>query len=160
MRLDKVKRPGGLWWFDLRVVADDADGTWLIGDPGARWGAPHDTGEVPFPFVVLVAPDRPWATWWVAEPGDPRVEIDVCLPPERTERGWTYVDLELDPVLHVDEGRVEIEDWDEYDDAIRDGHMSVDDAELARATAEDLAGILRAGDAPWLARGWDLLGGP
>jgi hypothetical protein len=109
------------------------------------------------PVVVLLAPGRPWVAWWVGDPADRRLEIDVCLPPHATEDGWRYVDLELDPVLHQRDSRVEIEDWDEYDDARRDGWMSADEAELARSTAENRARALRHRDEPWQERGWQIL---
>ena len=52
---------------------------------------------------------------------------------------------------------VEIEDWDEYEQARRDGWMSADDATLAQSTAEDRAAALRRRDEPWQERGWQLL---
>ncbi|MEV0425105.1 DUF402 domain-containing protein [Micromonospora sp. NPDC050495] len=157
IRLFKIKRPGGVFWFDLKPVRQDGDGTWLRGPAGSAWGAPHDSGALAVPVVVLLAANRPWVAWWVGEPADRRLEIDVCLPPERTEGGWRYIDLELDPVLHERDSRVEIEDWDEYEQACRDGWMSAEDAKLARSTAEDRAGALRRRDEPWQERGWQLL---
>jgi len=157
VRLRKVKRPGGLFWFDLEQLPSDRHGSWLRGRPGAPWGAPHDSGVLPVHVVLLIAPGRPWVAWWVDDPADRRLEIDVCLPPENTGDGWRYVDLELDPVFHERDGRVEIEDWDEYEESCREGWMSPDDAELARVTADALAGSLAGGDEPWQARGWQLL---
>jgi hypothetical protein len=157
VRLIKIKRPGGRFWFDLEPVLEDDHGTWLYGRPGARWAAPQDGGTLSMAGVVLLAAGRPWVAWWVDDPADRRLEIDVCLPPEPVDRGWRYVDLELDPVRHEPGGRVEIEDWDEYDEALREGWMSAADGRLARSTAEALAAVLRSGDQPWLDRGWHLL---
>lgn len=157
IRLEKIKRPGGVFRFDLTLMRYDDDGAWLHGSAGAEWSAPHDSGVLPFPVVVLLAEGRPWVGWWAADPADPRLEIDVCLPPERTPAGWRYIDLELDPIRHENDSRVEIEDHDEYEEALRAGWMTAADAELALATAEDLAEALRHGDAPWQARGWHLL---
>jgi uncharacterized protein DUF402 len=156
IRLHKVKRPGGIFWFDLQPVTRDHDGTWLRGPAGSRWHAPHDSGTLPVAVVVLLAPGRPWAAWWVDDPADRRLEIDVCLPPERTAGGWQYVDLELDPIRHAD-GRVEIEDQDEYEESYRNGWMTADDAALARTTADACAALLRRRTEPWLERGWQLL---
>lgn len=156
VRLHKVKRPGGVYWYDLQRVRQDDDGTWLRGLVGSPWGAPHDSGGLSVPVVLLLAVGRPWVAWWVDDPADRRLEIDVCLPPVSTEAGWRYVDLELDPVLHVWDSRVEIEDWDEYEQACRNGWMSSDDAELARSTAQDRAEALRRRDEPWQERGWQL----
>lgn len=157
VRVAKVKRPGGVFWFDLQPVVDDSDGVWLRGPVGSPWGAPHDCGTLPVPVVVLLASGRPWVAWWVGDPADRRLEIDVCLPPERTAAGWRYVDLELDPVLHERDSRVEIEDWDEYGTACRNGWMSVDDARLAYGAARDRAEALRRRDEPWQKRGWHML---
>jgi hypothetical protein len=160
VRLNKIKRPAGVFWYDLEQVAHDSDGTWLRGPIGSPWGAPHDCGTLSVPVVVLLAADRPWAAWWIGDPADQRLEIDVCRPPEATEGGWQYVDLELDPVLHEAGGRVEIEDWDEYEDACRNGWMNSDDAKPAQTTAERCAEILRNGAEPWLWRGWQMLRRP
>jgi hypothetical protein len=157
VRLFKVKRPGGVYWFDLVRVLEDGDGTWLHGSVGSAWGAPHDSGTLTVPVVVLLGPHRPWVAWWVDDPADRRLEIDVCLPPQVTEMGWQYIDLELDPVLHRQDSRIEIEDWDEYERACRDGRMSADEAELARSTAEDRAEALRRCDERWQDRGWQML---
>jgi hypothetical protein len=157
-QLRKIKRPGGLYRFELEPAGQDADGCWLRGRVGAPWQAPHDRGGLSMPVVLLLAPGRPWVAWWVAEPGDPRLEIDICLPPEQVPDGWRYVDLELDPVRHETDGRVEIEDWDEYAESLAAGWMSAADGELARATAEDLAQRLRTGTGDWQRRGWELLG--
>jgi hypothetical protein len=153
----KVKRPGGIYRFDFQQVAEDEDGTWLCGPIGSAWEAPHDSGALPVAVLVWLAPGRPWAAWWVDDPGDRRLEIDVCLPPERVEGGWRYVDLELDPVWHERDGRVEIEDEDEYAEARRNGWMTAGDAELARATADRCAEVLRDGTEPWPGRGWEML---
>lgn len=157
MRLVKIKRPGGAFWYDLEMVLVDEDGTWLHGPVGSRWGAPHDSGTLPVAVLLLLALDRPWVAWWVDDPTDRRLEIDVCRPPELFGSEWRYIDLELDPVRHEQDGRIEIEDWDEYEQSLRDGWMSPDDGRQARSTAEDLAWLLRSRNRPCLERGWQLL---
>jgi len=160
VRLSKVKRPGGVFWYDLTFIGQDEHGMWLSGPNGSPWGAPHDAGSLSVHVVVLLAPSRPWVAWWVDDEADRRLEIDVCLPPERTVDGWQYVDLELDPVRHEADGRVEIEDWDEYQESVDAGRMSGPEARLARRTAEELAEALRCRSEPWQGRGWRLLGVP
>ena len=54
---------------------------------------------------------------------------------------------------------VEIENWDEHEEACRNGWMSPDDAELAQTTAEHCAEVLRRGAEPWLRRGWQMVAG-
>lgn len=157
MRLVKVKRPGGLFWYEVDAMIDDSDGTWLHGPAGSRWGAPHDSGALSVATLILLHPDRPWVVWWVADPADRRIEIDVCLPPERTDQGWRYVDLELDPVRHEQTSRIGIEDEDEFEESRRRGWMSPAEAGLARHAADDGARMLRQRDQSWSARGWRLL---
>src|SRR5207302_8747100 len=97
-RLDKIKRPAGVFAFDMRVAITDEVGTWLYYPIGSTWRAPHDTGTMPFDALLLVTAGEPFVSWWVDDPDDPRVEIDICIPPTETDAGWSFVDLELDPV--------------------------------------------------------------
>lgn len=157
MKLVKIKRPGGTYGYVVRQCADDEFGTWLFGARGSPWSAPHDKGVLPVDVVVLVADARPFVAWWVDDLDDPRIEVDVCLPPTRSETGWTYVDLELDPVRHENGYRVDIEDWDEYHQSMASGQMSPEEAELAARTALDLSTQLRDQDSAWIEAGWQRL---
>ena len=157
MRLEKVKRPGGVFWYDVQHVRTDRDGNWLYGPVGTPWGAPHDHGTLEVAIVVLIPLGQPWVAWWVEDPADPRLELDVCQMPERTDQGWRYVDLELDPVRHELDLRVEIEDQDELETSVSAGWVSPEDAAVARRTADELAGGLRAQDRAWHDAGWQLL---
>src|SRR5688572_13266199 len=154
--LDKVKRPAGVFAFDLIDAGEDEHGVWLYGPAGSAWRAPHDTGTLPHDILVLVQPDRWVVTCWADDPADRRVGIDVALPPERTATGWRYVDLELDPVRHAD-GTVEIEDEDEFDDACAGGWIAPDHAAEAERTAKAYAALLREGVEPWGVVGWKRL---
>jgi hypothetical protein len=157
VRLDKIKRPGGVFEFDMQVALNDAEGTWLFYPVGCTWRAPHDSGTMPFNAIVLVAPGQPFVTWWVDDPSDRRIEIDVCLPPIESASGWSFIDLELDPVRHEADGRVEIEDLDEFHEAVARGWMSSDDAAVAKATAERMAAALAQRTEPWGDQGWEQL---
>ena len=159
VRLDKIKRPAGVFEFDMRVALHEPEGTWLFYPVGSTWRAPHDTGTMPFNAVLLVTRDQPFVTWWVDDPSDRRIEIDVCLPPIETASGWSFVDLELDPVRHEATGRIEIEDVDEFDEALERGWMSADDAAIAKATADQLASALADCTEPWGHEGWARLRG-
>lgn len=52
---------------------------------------------------------------------------------------------------------MEIEDPDELASAERDGWLTPAEADLARRTAAEMAGVLRNGQAGWLALGWHRL---
>lgn len=159
VRIDKVKRPGGIFEFDMEVVAEDDDGIWLAYMTGASWRAPHDRGTMPFNAIVLLRLADPFVTWWVDDPADRRVEIDVCLPPLATTDGWSFVDLELDPVRHELTGVIEIEDLDEFEAACAAGWISESEAEIARATARRMATALERREEPWGDAGWRRLQG-
>ena len=158
VRIDKVKRPGGVFEFDMEVVDEDHDGIWLGYTEGSNWRAPHDTGTMPFDAIVLIRPGEPHVTWWVDDPADRRVEVDVCLPPVETRDGWSFIDLELDPIRHELNGVVEIDDDDEFQDACDRGWISAAEARLATATAHALAAALIDRKEPWGETGWLRLG--
>ena len=153
MRLKKIKRPGGAGYFELEPLLEDEFGTWLHGPTGSVWKNLRDAGELPFDVVVLLHPERYFVAWWVDDPGDRRLEIDVCLCPQREHDGWSYIDLELDPVRHED-GSVEILDRDEFDVACRSGWIESEHAEIAHATALAMEVALRNREEPWGDEGW------
>jgi Protein of unknown function (DUF402) len=157
VRLVKVKRPGGMFSFDVRQLASDGFGEWLYAPTGSAWDAPHDAGTLSFDVVVLVRPRHWEVSWWIDEP-DRSVAVDVCLPPERTADGWSFVDLELDAVRHAS-GVVEIQDSDEFEAACRTGWISAANAEVALATATSMADDLRKHEEPWGDVGWQRLDG-
>jgi hypothetical protein len=154
VRLDKVKRPAGVFAFDMHSEAEDAAGVWLYYPAGSSWRAPHDMGTMPFDALLLLTRDRPFVTRWVDDASDRRIEIDICLPPLATDTGWSFVDLELDPVRHELTGAIEVEDADEFHDACRHGWISEDEATIARAAAADMEGALARRTEPWGDAGW------
>ena len=84
------------------------------------------------------------------------MEIDVCLAPIRLDDGWSFVDLELDPIQHED-GVIEIADRDEFDAACRDGWIVKEDADMANEVATAMEHALRTRDEPFGAEGWHRL---
>jgi Protein of unknown function (DUF402) len=153
MKLWKIKRPAGRGFFEVGPLGEDQFGVWLYAPRGSKWEAPHAVGTLPFDALALLSPERSWVAWWVDEPGDRRVEIDVCLAPQSENDGWSYVDLELDLVRH-ENGTTEILDRDEFDAACRNGWISLQDAEMSDATTKMMADVLRRGDEPFGEEGW------
>jgi hypothetical protein len=152
--LHKIKRPAGTFDYHADCVVEDQFGFWLYAPKGSHWQAPHDKGTLPVDCLLLLSPGRFWVAWWVDDPADRRLEIDVCLPPRRETDGWSYIDLELDPVRH-ESGDTEIQDLDEFDDACRKGWIAEGDARIAKETAAamELALIKRVeplGEEGWL----------
>jgi hypothetical protein len=134
-------------------VHDDRHGVWLFAPVGSAWVAPHDHGSLPVDVLVLITPGRWYATWWIDDPHDRRIEIDVCLPPERTADAWSYVDLELDVVRHEPDF-IEVHDRDEFDTACRNAWITPSDARFAEATATTMRRVLERRTDPWGDEGW------
>lgn len=153
VKLRKVKRPGGIFSFDARFLAEDARGEWLYLPTGSTWEAQHDAGTLPFDVLVLIRPSEWFVSWWVDDQMDRRVELDICLPPERTDDGWSFVDLELDCVRHHT-GVVSIDDRVEFEAACRAGSIAEAEAERALTTVTTMAEKLRNFDEPWGEAGW------
>jgi hypothetical protein len=153
VELRKTKRPSGFWSCDATEITEDRHGAWLFLRTGRPWHTQNDTGELPFDVVVLLAPDRWLVTWWCDDPADRRLELDVCLPPVQGDAGWSFVDLELDPVRH-ENGFVEVEDHDEFEAACRNGWIAPEEATIALETAARMEAALRERVEPWGEEGW------
>jgi hypothetical protein len=156
IKLTKVKRPGGVFSFDMEALASDEHGEWLYAPAGSQWNAPHDAGALAFDVVVLLSADPVSVTWWQEDPGGRTLGVDVCLPPERSPDGWRFIDLELDPVRRED-GAVDVEDEDEFRTACDQGWISPDEAAFALRMAGELASLLREWREPWGVEGWSRL---
>lgn len=157
MKLRKIKRPAGISAFDVEPLVEDNFGVWLCARRGSKWEAPHGSGTVPYDCLLLLSPKRFWVAVWVDDPADKRLEIDICLPPERENDGWSYVDLELDPIRH-ENGVIAVEDHDEFESACRNGYITSDEARIAQETAVAMEAALRKRDEPLGDEGWFKLG--
>jgi hypothetical protein len=156
LKIWKVKRPAGRSSFDLRPLGEDEFGVWLHGPKGSPWYAPHATGVLSFNVLTLLSIERCWVGWWVDDPANRRLEIDICLKPQRESDGWSYIDLELDPIRY-ENGVVEIVDRDEFEEARRRGWMSSSEAEIADRTATAMADVLHKHIEPFGVEGWQRL---
>jgi hypothetical protein len=138
------------------VFAVDQWGTWLHVPHGSPWRAPDDAGLVVADRVVLMDPRHAWVPWWIEDPDERRLEIDVCLPPVSLGEDWSFVDLEL--CVRGDEfGFVGRAGDDDIRAAGDDGRISPEEAELALAAAHQLEVALQRGQEPFGAMGWSRL---
>ena len=153
MKLRKIKRPAGSFFFDVQPIIEDEFGVWLHAPRGSSWQAPHAVGTLAFDAILLLSPERCWVAWWVDDPADKRLEIDICLAPKRELDGWSYIDLELDPIRH-EGGIIETEDRDEFEAACRNGWMTPEDARIACATAAAMETALHRRREPFGDEGW------
>jgi uncharacterized protein len=101
-----------------RLLGEDSYGTWLATPRGTvvryHYGR-RPTGKTKVDAVRLVAADRWWMAMFLAEPSAREVYADVITPPRWTGPAEiTVVDLDIDLVRYRPDGRVEVEDEDEF----------------------------------------------
>jgi predicted RNA-binding protein associated with RNAse of E/G family len=137
--------------FEVDLLGRDDHGTWLAGRPPVPFEGPEYPGEFLQRFAILVPDDR----WWVAsfnEEGphtDIEVYVDITTPAEWTsESHVTIVDIDLDIVLQRD-GRLYIDDEDEFEDHIVEYAYPADLVDNARRTATEMLDVVRARGEPF-----------
>ena len=161
----KVKRPEGMIRWPAYVAGNDDHGLWLYSPKGTicRGQSGSGTAEVEVgqgnreagvPVMHLMPVSGWWTACWRRVP-DSRISVDVCTPPQLIDGEWTYIDLELDPWAY--DGRVEIDDEDEFDDACEAGLISPDEALEARAAATEVVRAMRGHFEPFGSLGWSRL---
>ncbi len=98
MKIRKIKRPLGTHTStpNRSSRTTSASGSTLRADRNGKRQV--DSTAERLRTVLLLNPERFWLAWWVDDPEDTRLIVDICLSPLRVDDGWTYVDLELDPV--------------------------------------------------------------
>lgn len=146
------------WRFDLNELGTDAHGLWLGGERGCRLQRGDEAPiYAPHGFVCLVPTIGTWIASFYVD-GDVYVYIDVTNDPVRSGDCVKAIDLDLDVVRWRD-GRVVIEDEDEFIEHRELFGYPNDVTAKAEATATDLAEVVRAGVEPfgtapagWLAR--------
>jgi hypothetical protein len=131
---------------------------WLQVPAGTLMLGPDTSGELAHDCAVLVDNVHQWIAWWVDDPRGRRVSVDVCLPPARTAQGWTFVDLELDPVRH-ESGLVEVDDEDEFAVACHNLWIDRHDATVARSASDRAVQLLTEHIEPYGSVGWERLDG-
>jgi predicted RNA-binding protein associated with RNAse of E/G family len=74
--------------------------------------------------------------------------VEVCTPPALLGGEWRFVDLELDPYRGPD-GRVVVDDEDEFVAACAAGSITPKEAAAARAAAAEVEGWLTSSVEPF-----------
>lgn len=83
-------------------------------------------------------------------------QIDVCTPMQIDEQHWQTQDLVLDIWIAPD-GRVTVTNEAAFDDAVRDGVLSSDEADWAEAHVRRLTGAIAQGRfPPAMVRNWQV----
>lgn len=152
----KHKRPYGIvsQW-DAYVLREDTHGLWLHSPKdsvhhirnGERWIAPWNG-------VQLLPRDAPWwVAWFWDRPGSRWIVGDICTPAVKRDDGWSYIDLELDPIGH-ERGFDHLADEDEFCEAVEAGHITPTEERRARDAARDIAEAMTRRQEPFGITGW------
>jgi len=103
-----------------RLLGEDSYGTWIATPRGSvvsyHYGT-RSTGLTRADAVRLVPADGWWMAMCLAEPDARDMYCDVTTPAQWTGPGeLTVVDLDIDLVRYRADGRVEVEDEDEFEE--------------------------------------------
>lgn len=159
----KIKRPKGIHRWPAYVMEEDPFGTWLYspkgtvfrGQVGSEY-AECEVGQGNRAEGLHVMHLIPNEGWWVARWALDHIGVDICTPPELKAGEWHFIDLELDPLAFLN-GRIVVEDEDEFEAACEAGIISEYEAREARKTATEIEGWLHDKTEPFGRVGWDKL---
>lgn len=104
--------------------------------------------------IHLIPKSGWWTAAWCAK--QEWVSVDICSPPKLIDGEWYYTDLELDPILFPD-GRVIVEDEDEFAEGCDAGMISAEEAMEVLAASDEVVRCMREGIEPFGRAGWDKL---
>ena len=163
----KIKRSKGFARWSAYEFERDSFGLWLFTPPRSIFRADVDgsiteceVGQGTRPAGLAVLHLIPLSGWWMAqwtaEAEGAFISVEVCTPPAIVDGEWQFVDLELDPYRGSD-GRVAVDDEDEFAAACEAGVISPDEAAAAHAAATEVAGWLDGGIEPFGQVGWKKL---
>ena len=159
----KIKRPEGILRWPAYMISSDRYGLWLYSPKGTICRGQSGTQvlenevgrgnrEEGLPVLHLI----PKEAWWIAAWCSLHLHFDICTPPTLIGGEWNYIDLELDPLVFPD-GRVVIQDEDEFAAACETGLIPREEATGARTALEDVMRCLRSHTEPFGRVGWDKL---
>lgn len=165
--IQKIKRSKGFARWSAYEFGRDGFGLWLFTPPGSLFRAEVsgaitecEVGQGARPAGLAVLHLIPLSGWWLAQwtaEGERGfISVEVCTPPALLGGEWQFVDLELDPYRGPD-GRVTIDDKDEFVAACAAGVITPGEAVAARAAAIEVAGWLASGVEPFGQVGWKKL---
>jgi len=159
----KIKRPEGIARWSVYIIKEDHYGLWLYSPKGTLFRSQkgsvigecevgqgnRDTGL----HVMHLIPNE---YWWIAAWYLDHITIDICTPPTCIDGEWHYTDLELDPIAFPD-GRIIVEDEDEFNDACNKGLIPPNEAIEARTATTTVVKHLCHQTEPFGQVGWHML---
>ncbi|WP_433254405.1 DUF402 domain-containing protein [Streptosporangium sp. CA-135522] len=153
------KYDGSLHWHHpALLLGEDEHGVWtgcVAGSSGSKGDNPPVTW--PNAFVMLFPRDGWWTASFNAQPHKVEIYCDISTVPEWRDGEVTMVDLDLD-VLRMRDGRIILDDEDEFEEHQIRYAYPPDVIATARSTAARLMEAVTAGTAPfttaphWLSR--------
>ena len=163
----KLKRPDKMGRWAAYVVNKDRYGLWLFSPKGTIYRGQSgktigecEVGQGTLPEGLPVIHLMPEALWWTASwcrEHETRISVDICTPPVFDDEEWTYTDLELDPLVWAD-GRITVDDEDEFVESCEAGRISDSEATSARSTTMEVVKCMQDGAEPFGRLGWERLG--
>ncbi|MGV9772321.1 DUF402 domain-containing protein [Streptosporangium sp. NPDC003464] len=144
------KYDGSLHWHHpALLLGEDEHGVWtgcVAGSTGSRGDEPPVTWTDA--FVMLFPRDAWWTATFNAEPNRVEIYCDISTVPEWRDGEVTMVDLDLD-VLRMRDGRIILDDEDEFEEHQVRYAYPPEVIENARATAARLMEAVTTGAAPF-----------
>ena len=136
------------WHFDLELLGEDEHGLWLGAPPGCLMQRGEEPAKsAPHAFACLIPRDGCWTAYFNVA-GDIEVYVDVCDEPKRTDDVVETIDLDLD-VLRWRDGRVTLEDEDEFIEHQAKFSYPPDVVIRTEETARHLLDLVRAKEEPF-----------
>ncbi|GGS97442.1 UPF0374 protein [Planobispora rosea] len=147
------KFDGSLHWHHRGLLlGEDEHGVWTGCTAGSSGSRGHEPPVVwPHAFVMLFPRDQWWTAVFNAQPDKTEIYCDVTTVPEWNDGEVTMVDLDLD-VIRMRDGRVFLDDEDEFEEHRVRYAYPADVIASARAAAEHLLEAVATRAAPFAAR--------
>jgi hypothetical protein len=159
----KIKRPEGIARWSAYIINKDRYGQWLYSPKGTLFRSQKgavigecEVGQGNRDAGLHVMHLIPNKAWWIATWCVDHIAIDICTPPTRIDDEWHYTDLELDPIAFSN-GRIIVEDEDEFSDACNAGLIPPKEATEARSATTTMVEHLRHHIEPYGQVGWNML---
>lgn len=140
------------WQYTMERLGEDEHGLWLWAPAGIRL---QRGDEPPKPskrlYVKVVQPDAWWCPIW-NEADEREIYVDIATPAEWSGNTVTMIDLDLDVIRYRD-GRVAVDDEDEFEQHRVTYGYPADLVAKARAVTVDIERALAARAEPFGAVG-------
>ncbi|MFF5213442.1 DUF402 domain-containing protein [Streptosporangium sp. NPDC000396] len=144
------KYDGSLHWHHRALLlGEDEHGVWtgcVAGTSGSKGNEPPVTW--PYAFVMLFPRDAWWTAVFNAAPDRTEIYCDISTVPRWSGDEVSMVDLDLD-VIRMRDGRIFLDDEDEFEEHQVRYAYPPDVIESARASAAHLMKAVTAGTAPF-----------